>query len=348
MQLPTREIMYKALCSRDSQFDGIFFAAIRTTGIFCRPTCHAKKPKPENIEYYATIQEALQNGYRPCKFCQPQLPQESIPEWIKTLLIEISQNPHLRLKDYDLRQRGIEPATLRRWFLKKHGITFHAYQRLLRINQAFKNIKHGGKVSDHAFDTGYQSLSGFTDAFKKTTGISPNQAKDQELVIVTRISTPLGPMLAGANQDGLCLLEFTDRRMLETQIKRLTKLLKTKLIPGEHPLFASLSEQINQYFLGKRKKFEIPLVLPGSDFQKQVWQVLQEIPYGKTRSYQQQAIAIGNPQAVRAIARANGENRIAIIIPCHRVIGANGEMVGYGGGIWRKKYLLDLENKYNY
>ncbi len=222
-------------------------------------------------------------------------------------------------------------------------MTFQAYTRAIRINRAFGLIKHQDKVIDAAFDSGYESVSGFNEAFKKATGNAPSKSKDAEIITITRVLTPLGPMFAGASSRGLCLLEFTDRRMLETQIKRLTKLLNAKFITGEHPVFDLLSKQLKQYFAGTLTEFTVTLDLPGTQFQQQVWQVLQTIPFGKTRSYQQQAEAINNPKAVRAVAKANGDNRISIIIPCHRVIGKNGQLTGYGGGLWRKQRLLDLE-----
>jgi AraC family transcriptional regulator of adaptative response/methylated-DNA-[protein]-cysteine methyltransferase len=169
--------------------------------------------------------------------------------------------------------------------------------------------------------------------------------KSKKIISVARILTPLGPMFAGAIDDGVCLLEFTDRRMFETQIQRLRKLVNAELIPGEHAHFAALGRQLDEYFNRKRRQFDIPLVLPGTEFQKSVWAALQKIPYGATQSYEDQAIAIGNPRAVRAVATANGDNRIAIIIPCHRVIAKNGKLAGYGGGLWRKQFLLDLEKQ---
>ncbi len=336
---------YNALINRDSSFEGIFIAAIRTTGIFCRPTCTAKKPKRENVEFYNSSRDALLQGYRPCKICKPLKQKGEIPGWLKPLLEEIDNNPTIRLKDYDLRERGIDPARIRRWFKKHHGMTFQTYLRTLRLGQAFGRIKYGDKVTESAFDSGYDSLSGFTDSFKKAAGFPPGKSRDKQLIMITRILTPLGPMLAGATDKGICLLEFVDRRMIETQLSRLRKLLKAEFVPGSNPHFEILDKQINEYFAGERKEFDVLLDVPGTDFQRNVWQVLQKIPYGKTRSYQEQAIAIGNPAAVRAVARANGDNRIGIIIPCHRVIGKNGKLVGYGGGLWRKQFLLDLELK---
>ena len=342
-QLPTHTEMYRALLHKDSSYEGIFFVGVKTTGVFCRPTCTAKKPKRENVEYFTTTREALNHGFRPCKVCRPMEPAGENPAWLSDLLELFNDNPAIRLKDCDLRERGFDPARLRRWFKKNHGMTFHAYMRSLRINQAFGRIKHEHRVIDSAFDSGFDSLSGFTDAFKKTTGFSPSKSKTENLVTVTRILTPLGPMLAGATDAGICLLEFTDRRMLETQIARLKRSLDAGFITGTHILFRQLDHQLREYFNGNRRNFTVPLVITGTDFQKQSWEYLQDIPYGKTRSYSEQALATGNKNSTRAVARANGDNKIAIIIPCHRVIGSNGKLTGYGGGLWRKQYLLDLE-----
>jgi len=341
--LPDETTMYQALLNKDSSFEGLFFVGVKTTGIFCRPTCNARKPKKENVEFFPSTREALLNGYRPCKLCHPLGYQGEIPAWLKTVMDEIDNQPDLRLKDSDLKRRGIDPNRVRRWFKKNHGMTFQTYLRTLRISHAFGRIKYGEKVIEAAYESGYESLSGFTESFKKTTGFSPIKSTQNLMIMITRILTPLGPMLAGATEEGICLLEFVDRRMLETQLNRLKKLFKAELIPGSNKHFNKLDKQIKEYFDGTRKEFTVPLVIAGTAFQKQVWSALQTISYGETRSYKEQAEIIGNPRAIRAVARANGDNRIAIIIPCHRVIGANGELVGYGGGLWRKRYLLNLE-----
>lgn len=344
--LPADAILYRALVDRDSRFEGIFVVGVKTTGIFCRPTCHARKPKPENVEFFSSAREALLHGYRPCKLCNPMDQPGESPSWLQSLLTEVHAHPEDRITDQDLRARGIDPHRVRRWFQKHHGMTFHAYCRALRLSQAFGRIRHGEQVGQVAFGTGYESLSGFTESFKKATGLAPQQSRKQRLVKITRILTPLGPMLAGAIEDGICLLEFVDRRMIETQLTRLRKLLYAKILPGTSPHFEALDAQMDEYFDGNRKEFDLPLVVPGTSFQQRVWEGLRTIPYGTTRSYQEQAKSIGQPTAVRAVARANGDNRIAIIIPCHRVIGKNGKLVGYGGGLWRKQYLLDLEQQH--
>jgi len=154
-------------------------------------------------------------------------------------------------------------------------------------------------------------------------------------------------MIAGATDEGICLLEFTDRRMLPTEYKDLTRLLKTTLEDGENRHLKILKKQLKEYFDGSRKDFSIALVTPGSEFQKAVWKELQNIKFGTTRTYQEQSIALNRPDSVRAVANANGMNRISIVIPCHRVIGSDGRLTGYGGGLKRKKWLLDHEKKYS-
>lgn len=341
--MPDIDTMYQALVAKDSSFEGIFIVGVKTTGIFCRPTCTARKPKQINTEYFATTREALQFGYRPCKVCRPMMHSGQPPLWLGTILAEIEKDPALRLRDYEIRERGVDPARIRRWFKKHHGMTFQAYLRSRRLNEAFGRIRHTNRVTDSAFDSGYDSLSGFNEAFKKATGFVPSSSGSKTLITVTRLLSPLGPLFAGATSEGICLLEFADRRMLETQFKRLSKLLGAEFMPGRNEHFAVLDTQLAEYFAGTRQVFDLPLVVPGTGFQKQTWQALQEIPHGQTRTYSQQARAVGNPRAVRAVARANGDNRLAIIIPCHRVIAADGTLAGYGGGIWRKRFLLDLE-----
>ena len=343
--LPDRQTMYNALLSKDSSFEGIFFVGVKSTGIFCRPSCSAKKPKLENVEFFDSAKSAMLYGYRPCKLCRPLEVKGKFPEWMKTLMMEIENNPSIRLKDYNLLQKGISPHKLRRWFKENLGMTFHSYLRTLRISNAFGRIKEGDKVIEAAYSADYDSLSGFNSIFKKTTGFTPNSSKNKNIVQVTRILTPLGPMLAGATEKGICLLEFVDRKMIETQLKRIRKIFKAELIPGHSKYFKDLRQQIDEYFEGKRKKFDIPLSIDGTEFQMKAWKALIKIPYGKTVPYEHQARVIGNSKAVRAVAKANGDNRISIIIPCHRVIGKNGNLTGYGGGIWRKKFLLDLEKK---
>ncbi|TLG76812.1 bifunctional transcriptional activator/DNA repair enzyme AdaA [Culicoidibacter larvae] len=338
------EEMYRALVNKDSSYEGTFITGVKTTGIFCRPSCTARKPKRENVEFFATTKEALENGYRPCKVCHPLEPLGEVPNYIQDLLDEIESDPTKKITDGDLIERGMSPSHVRRWFKKNHGISFQAYQRMIRINGAFTNIMSGKGVTDSAFDSGYNSLSGFNSAYKNLIGDTPS-GKNKNVITVMRFTSVLGPMIAASTDKGICLLEFSDRRMLETELKDIRRIFKSELLYGENDLLRQVKREIEEYFAGTRQAFDVPLDVVGSDFQKQVWAQLQTIPYGTTRSYAEQAAAMNNPKAVRAVGTANGHNRIAIIIPCHRVIGSNGKLTGYGGGLWRKQWLLDLEMK---
>jgi AraC family transcriptional regulator of adaptative response/methylated-DNA-[protein]-cysteine methyltransferase len=337
------QIMYEASFNKDSSFEGIFWMAVKTTGIFCRPTCTARKPKFENVEFFSNTKDPILKGYRPCKVCKPLENPDVTPEHIKKLLQEIAEDPSLKLKDYDLVKRGLEPATVRRWFLKHHGITFHTFQRMSKLNTAFKKLQQGESVTEVAFETGYGSLSGFNESFKNIFGVSPKNNRIEKIIDLKRIETMLGTMIACADENGICLLEFSDRKALPTELKSISKDLNANIVQGENPHFITLEKELSEYFEGRRTTFTVPLSPVGTPFQKQVWDILQAIPYGTTRSYQDQADILGNPKSVRAVANANGFNKISIIIPCHRVIGSNGQLTGYGGGIWRKQKLLELE-----
>ena len=198
-------------------------------------------------------------------------------------------------------------------------------------------------MDDAVFDSGYLSHSGFRDAFVRTFGATPGEEESIDSVTLGWIESALGPLLAGADDRGVCLLEFSDRRVLEAQLANLRRRLGRPLAPGENALLARLRSELAEYFAGRRRAFELPLHAPGTPFQERVWSELLLIPYGEVRSYEEIARRIGAPKAVRAVGRANGMNRIAIVIPCHRVVGKDGSPVGYGGGVRRKEWLLNLE-----
>jgi AraC family transcriptional regulator of adaptative response/methylated-DNA-[protein]-cysteine methyltransferase len=335
------EAYYRALVNRADDHVGVFFAAVKTTGIFCIATCRARKPKFENVEFYTQFKDCLDAGYRPCKICRPTENAHSAPPEIQQAIDWVRNHPKERLTDWQMKQQGLSPEAIRRWFQNNYGMTFQGYQRQLRINAAMQELNSGSSASQTAFSAGYESLSGFGYTFKKVTGGSPASAS--KVILINRFTTPLGPMFVCATDDGVCLLEFVDRRMLETEFRDLQRAFKAKIIAGENQHTLQAQREISEYFAGTRGYFSVALDTPGSEFQKAVWQMLQTIPVGSTASYAEQAEKIGKPQAVRAVAGANGANRVSIIIPCHRVIGKDGSLTGYGGGLARKQWLLDHE-----
>lgn len=343
LTLPPHDEMLAAFLARNAAYDGVFFTAVRTTGIFCRPTCPARKPKPENVEFFATARDALFSGYQPCRRCRPLNPPGTPPAWVAGLLQRVEADPTRRWTDSDLADLNVEPDRARRWFQKHHGMTFHAYVRARRLGVALSKIREGRPVAATAFAHGYESLSGFNEAFRQLLGAAPRTMANGPLVVLSRIVTPLGPMIAGATDEALCFLEFADRRMVERQLARLRSLLDGAICPGSNSLIKQTEAELKAYFSGPFEGFTVPLSTPGTPFQQRVWDHLRRIPAGHTTTYGDLAKAVGRPTAVRAVAQANGANRIAVIIPCHRVIGKDGRMTGYGGGVWRKQRLLDHE-----
>jgi AraC family transcriptional regulator, regulatory protein of adaptative response / methylated-DNA-[protein]-cysteine methyltransferase len=341
--LPEKSVMLEAFFGRDPAFDGVFVTGVRTTGIFCRTTCSARKPLPKNISFFHSARDALLAGYRPCRRCRPLEMEGTPPAWLRPLLDELEGDPGRRWTDHDIRGRGLSPERVRRWFKKHHDMTFQAYSRARRLGAALGQVHDGDSVSRAAFQSGYDSLSGFQEAFRRYFGDAPTRLDGATVVDVTRIMTPLGPMLAGCTPEALCLLEFVERRMLPNQIKRIGSRLDAVFVPGANAITREVERQVSAYFAGDLQCFELPLELCGTTFQTEVWHALQRIPFGRRCSYADIAKQVGRPSAVRAVGTANGVNALAIIVPCHRVVGADGRLVGYGGGLWRKQRLLDLE-----
>jgi AraC family transcriptional regulator of adaptative response/methylated-DNA-[protein]-cysteine methyltransferase len=345
--LPPSETMYRALVNRDPSFEGIFFVGVRTTGIFCRPTCTAKKPARENVDFFPTPSEALHSGYRPCLRCHPMDPDKRPPRLIERLRTEVERASDGRLTDKELATMAIDPSTARRQFKRHYGMTFQAYHRARRMGLALREVQKGARVDEARNGSGFESESGFREAFTRIFGEPPTTAKTRRGLFAQRIETPLGAMIAVADDKGLRLLEFIDRRATERELSTLRKRLRTNVIPGEHRHLTATRQQLDNYFSGKQLEFDIPLAPVGSDFQLRAWKILRSIPVGETRSYSWMAKQLGDENARRAVGRANGTNMICIVIPCHRVIRADGTLCGYGGGLWRKKWLLDHERRWS-
>lgn len=334
---------YKKIGTKDASHETRFYTAVKTTGIFCIPSCSARTPKPENVTFYDSTQEALLNGFRPCKVCKPMEKLNITPDFITGLIRELHQHPYLKITDADLKKRGVAPDWIDGWFKKHHHITFDTYQRMRRVNFAFNRLKKSEAATIAALVNRRESLSEFNESYRFVFGKPPTPANKKTVLNIVRFSTPVGPMFSCATRKGVCLLDFTDCRTLEADFQFLSRRLNAVFVSGKNSHLDNVQVELQEYFSGNRQIFTVPLHILGTDFQMSVWKILQKIPYGQTRSYKQQAIALKNPKAVRAVASANGRNPISIIIPCHRVIGSDGSLTGYGGGLHRKKWLLDYE-----
>ncbi|MFI5336089.1 MAG: bifunctional transcriptional activator/DNA repair enzyme AdaA [Opitutales bacterium] len=343
--LPDLRTMYRALARRDPAYEGVFLTGVKTTGIFCRPTCRAKKPKRENVEFFPDASAALHSGYRPCRLCRPMDASRPVPPLVERLRRAAEDAADGRVTDKDLVAMDIEPSTARRQFRAYHGMTFHAYQRARRMGLALRDVKSGKPVIAVQLDRGYESTSGFREAFTRVFGVPPRGARAGACLLARRLETPLGTMLALADEQGLRLLEFVDRRGLELELVALRRRLQCAIVPGNSAILDETARQLDRYFAGAEFAFNLPLAPVGTDFQQRVWTELRRIPPGHTRSYAQVAAKLGIPRAPRAIGRANGSNMLAIVIPCHRIINADGSLCGYAGGLWRKQRLLEHERK---
>ena len=340
ISLPDEDVMYQAFVARDASFEGIFWAGVRTTGIFCRPTCSARKPLRANVEFFSGAGDALTAGYRPCQRCHPMDAQGAPPAWLQPLLDAVEADPQKRWTTTTIQSFGIDPARVRRWFQAQHGMTFLAYLRARRLGRAFSRISEGAPVLESALEADFDSVSGFCEAFRRATGDSPRAARKRPALQVMQVASPLGPIMVAGDAEAIYLVEFWDRRMLEAQFSTLEKQLGVVFFPGETDPIRQMRDELTAYFEGALRQFKTPVRFPGTPHQEAVWRGLQEVPYGESWTYGKLATRIGRPGAARSVARAVGENRLAIVLPCHRIVGASGRLTGYAGGLWRKRFLL--------
>ena len=343
---PADDELYEALIARDDAYEGQAWVAVTTTGIFCRLTCPARKPRRHNVRFFDSIAACIEAGFRPCKRCQPLRAAGVADPTVSGLVERVLADPERRWSEADLIADGLEPSTVRRAFKRQLGTTFVAFARSVRLTRGGVELAGGHRVIDAQVTAGFESASGFRDAFAKKLGVAPGRLVEQALVRADWIPTPIGPMLAVASAAGLALLEFFDRRALPTELTRLRRDAAGSIGIGRFPVHDRVQRALSAYFAGRSQHFDVPLALGGTPFQRAVWAVLRTIPAGRTMSYRQVAEAIAKPTATRAVARANGANTLAVVIPCHRVIGADGALTGYGGGVWRKQWLVDHERQH--
>jgi AraC family transcriptional regulator of adaptative response/methylated-DNA-[protein]-cysteine methyltransferase len=330
---------WAAFMRRDRSWDGRIVGAVTTTGIYCKPSCPARRPKRENVIFYATPGEAREAGYRSCLRCKPDeigRDREAVAKAVK-LIEQAEEAPNLTELAEEV---GYAPHHFQRIFKRDLGVSPAEYARGLRRGRAEAALKANGRVTDAIYDAGYQNPSGFYQDAKERLGMTPSAWRDGgrgETIRWTTFDSPLGQMLIAATSRGICRLTFDDSN---ESLKRLFP--RATIVKDD----GSLKELVE----GALTAIEQPLAMPdlpidvaGTAFQEAVWRELRRIPAGETRSYAEIAAAIGHPKAVRAVGSANGDNHVCVLIPCHRVIRSDGSLGGYGGGIYRKKKLLASE-----
>jgi AraC family transcriptional regulator of adaptative response/methylated-DNA-[protein]-cysteine methyltransferase len=334
------ETSWAAFMRRDRSWDGRVIGAVKTTGIYCKPSCPAKRPKRENVEFFATGEEARAAGYRSCQRCKPDevgRDREAVALAVK--LIEGAEEP-LTLEQLAAAV-GYAPHHFQRLFKRDLGVSPAEYARGLRNRRVETALKANGRVTDAIYDAGYSGPSGFYSDAKERLGMTPSAWRDGgrgETIRWTTFDSPLGNMLIAATSKGICRLTFDD------SVESLERLFPKATIVEDGGGMKALVEGALAAIERPLAMPDLPLDVAGTAFQEAVWRELRKIPAGETRSYADIAAAIGHPKAVRAVGSANGDNHVCVLIPCHRVIRSDGSLGGYGGGLDRKKKLLASEN----
>jgi AraC family transcriptional regulator of adaptative response/methylated-DNA-[protein]-cysteine methyltransferase len=344
--LPDPDVLYNALVARSDAYEGRAYVGVTSTGIFCRLNCPAPNPKPENCTFFENPGDCIAAGFRPCKRCHPLAPVARLDPLVDQMLKAFDADPMRRWSETCVRSMGFDPSTVRRAFKRHFGMTFLEMARHRRLRHSAEVLAKGDKVIEAQLSAGFESPSAFRAAFAKLMGRAPGEFADNALLRASWIDTPIGAMVTICDATQVHLLEFPERKGLAREVQQLFQFSKGQLGFGRFALTDRVQAQLTEFFAGRRRKFELPLALHGTDFSKTVWRALQDIPAGQTRSYAQLAQSIARPTAMRAVARANGANQIAIVLPCHRVIGADGTLTGYAGGLWRKQKLIELERAY--
>ncbi|MBB1492873.1 MULTISPECIES: bifunctional transcriptional activator/DNA repair enzyme AdaA [unclassified Paracoccus (in: a-proteobacteria)] len=344
--LPDDATLYRALASRDPAYEGRAWVGVRTTGIFCRLSCPARKPRPENCRWFDSPAAALGAGFRPCLRCHPSAPEAEGDPVIRQMLSAVTADPARRWTEADVAAAGLDPSTVRRAFQRHYGMSFLDFTRQSRLRQGLRGLSGGAPVIEAQLDAGFDSASGFREAFARLFGHPPAaMARGAPGLAAEWLDTPLGGMIAVADDRSLHLLEFPDRKGLAAELRRLSARAAGRIGLGRSAVTDRAEAQLAAYFAGEGGNFDLPLTLHGTPFLREVWTELQRIPPGATVSYGGLAARLGRPTGARAIARAVGANQIAIVVPCHRVIGADGSLTGYAGGLWRKQALIGIERK---
>jgi AraC family transcriptional regulator of adaptative response/methylated-DNA-[protein]-cysteine methyltransferase len=336
------EAQWEAVLGRAPAADGAFVYAVKTTGIYCRPTCPSRRPGRSSVSFFDSLDLAELAGFRPCRRCRPKeaSTQQRVVAQVQHLLDSLETPPSLEQLGQEI---GLSPFHLQRLFKRATGLSPRAYAAARRAERLKQELRQGANVTTAMYDAGYSSPRALYETAHKHFGMSPGAYRRGGQGIAIRYAvadTPLGRMLLAATDKGICSLRFGEDEPLVAELR--TEFPKATLV--EDPLHLQTHVMaVCDYLVGRRRHLDLPLDVYATEFQQKVWTALQAIPYGETRSYRHVAELIGNTKAVRAVARACATNPVALVVPCHRVVRTGGDLSGYRWGIDRKRKLLDQE-----
>jgi AraC family transcriptional regulator of adaptative response/methylated-DNA-[protein]-cysteine methyltransferase len=338
------EKQWQLVLARDARSDGKFVYAVRSTGIFCRPTCPSRRPRRKLVEFFATASDAERAGYRACKRCRPT---EANPQVTKVYaacrLIDENIDATLTLSAIG-NKVGLSPFYLQRLFKRVLGVTPHEYRHARRAGEFKSALARGGRITDAIYEAGYGSSSRLYEKAQGRLGMTPSAYQRKGAGAIIRFSildTQLGKLLVAVTEKGVCSIQFGDSDLA------LEKALRTQFsqaqITRDDTGLETMTTKLTAYLAGAAVPLDLPLDVQATAFQERVWKALREIPYGETRSYSEVASQIGNKRAVRAVARACATNPVCLVVPCHRVVHKDGDLAGYRWGNKRKAALLKKE-----
>ena len=340
------EERWKALVERDQGAENAFLYGVKTTGVYCRPTCASRVPNRTNVVFFANCLEAEKAGFRPCKRCSPNSASsrnermEMILRACK-LMEESEELPGLE----DLAAAaGMSRSHFHRMFKEAVGVTPKEYAAALRMRRVQGGLTQGASVTEAIYDAGFNSSSRFYERAKDMLGMTPTKYKSGAAGLRIRfavINSFLGWTLVAATDQGICSIAFGDAP--ETMVEHLQRIFPKAELVQNDPDFAEWVSRVADFIETPARGLDLPLDIQGTAFQQRVWKALREIPPGSTKSYTELAVAIGRPKAARAVAHACASNNIAVAVPCHRIVRSSGALGGYRWGLERKRALLEHE-----
>ncbi|MDG2287002.1 MAG: bifunctional DNA-binding transcriptional regulator/O6-methylguanine-DNA methyltransferase Ada [Alphaproteobacteria bacterium] len=341
------EARWDAVVAKQADADGVFVYAVATTGIYCRPSCSSRQPARRNVSFFETRTQAEKAGFRACRKCGGQPKGADDPQLVavRRACMEIEsaeeQAPSL---DALAQATGVSPHHLHRTFKKAMGITPHQYWDSIRLARLKENLRSGESVAPALYSAGYGSSSRLYEKPDGQLGMTPasyGKGGAGAVIAHTLRHSTLGLVLVGTTAKGVCFVALGDDEM--TLMAGLEQDFPRARLHRDDEGLGEMLDRVVAHLEGREPRVRLPLDVQATAFQRQVWQALSDIPYGETRSYAELAAAIGNPGASRAVGRACGSNPVALLVPCHRAIGADGRLTGYRWGLERKQALLAQE-----